>query len=69
MRREKKGLQFDTCLIHLSMHDIHFSVCFISWIFSSICLNDAGFIMCFDLNTTGRDIWKLSYFYGVVANT
>lgn len=49
---------------------VDFSVCFITRIFFSFCLlNDAGFILCFDLNTTGKDIWKFSYFYGIIANT
>lgn len=49
---------------------VHFSVCFITRIFFSFCLfNDAGFILCFDLNMTGKDIWNLSYIYGIIANT
>lgn len=57
----KKVLQFVICLIHhFYRPQFTFLYVFITRIFLSFCLfNDAGFILCSDLNTTGKDIWKI----------
>lgn len=57
------------CLIH-HFYGFTFLYVFITRVFFSFCLfNDAGFILCSDLFTAGKDVWTLSCFYGINAWT